>query len=90
MEPDNPLLQMADAERAEWIDLIANCGNGERMAFNQVEGLEQHHIDEVMADAEYERCCRCDWWMEVHTIHQIDDQSVCEDCLTDEEREAAE
>lgn len=86
----NPLLQMPDVDRAEWIDYIANCGIGESRALSQVEGLEQHHIDEVMAEAEYERCCRCDWWMEVHTIHQIDDQSVCEDCLTDEEREAAE
>lgn len=83
----NPLKSLPPEELAEWVDLIANCGNGERMAMQQVDGLDSEHIDEVMLENDYERCVRCDWYEEVSALRQIDDEAVCDDCLTEEERD---
>lgn len=81
-----PFAAMSDAEKADCIDTIANQGIGEISVMQQT-GAEPGHVAEFMLDNGYDRCSRCDWWMEVSACDVINDECVCEDCYTDEESE---
>lgn len=78
----NPLKELSQKDREEWIEYIANCGLGEMHCISQT-GATAEQITEMMEQAEYKLCPGCHWFEEIHEFGpRADDDSeeVCQDC----------
>jgi len=81
-----PFDTMSEKDRDEWIDYIANCGLGEVHCKSQTDASDEA-IADLMLDAGYDRCARCDWWEEVSACAQIDGECVCDECREEGEED---
>lgn len=65
--------------------LLGTC-NSEASA-EDVFDLTYEQVLDLIIEAEIECCNRCGWWCEAHEMTEIECELICEDCLTDEEKE---
>lgn len=76
---------MSTYEISDWVDYIANCALGETHC-RVGTGASEDEINELMLNHGYDLCVRCGWWMENHDCDWIDGECVCEDCMTEDEK----
>lgn len=46
-----------------------------------IDGVSADEVDEIMAEAGYERCPECETWVEINDlVDEDDDECVCSGC----------
>lgn len=72
--------KLTEKQIAEIVDNVAHRGDGDSWAM-QVYDLEVEDIDNIMADANYERCPECHGWVEAGELADDDCNSrPCYNC----------
>jgi DNA-directed RNA polymerase subunit RPC12/RpoP len=84
-------LKLTAKQRAEVVDRVAHQGDGMAWAMNQFD-LEVDEVEDIMLDANYERCPGCGWFVECGELVDADDaERECSNCdsraIGDEEDE---
>ena len=73
--------KLTPTEKDKLVDDIAHCGDGEMRA-RQEYGLEVTELEEFMLDHGYERCPKCEWFVECSELLDDNNQpTVCSNCV---------
>lgn len=73
-------MKLQPQDEAKIVDRVAHQGDGEAWAM-QVYGIELEQIEELMEDANYERCPECGNWVEAGELSGDDSEDrPCYNC----------
>jgi hypothetical protein len=73
-------MKLSEKNKADIIDRVANQGDGESWAMSAFD-LELEEVEEIMEDANYERCPDCGHWVEAGELADDDcEPRPCYNC----------